>query len=126
MLTTKSIGGLWLDRRNLIIGAAALIAAPAIVRYEWMMPVKKVIRTYELSGGNHRNSASHWSYRWEVHSGYLPPEHDNPEIVLMQGDVWYCTNAHFGNQVQIYDGRKWNAAENQYVVPGSVRGYDVL
>ncbi len=29
-----------MDRRSLIIGGAALIAAPAIVRFEWIMPVK--------------------------------------------------------------------------------------
>ncbi len=29
-----------MDRRSLIVGGAALIAAPAIVRYEWIMPVK--------------------------------------------------------------------------------------
>ena len=31
-----------MDRRKLILGGACLIAAPAIVRYEWLMPVKKV------------------------------------------------------------------------------------
>ena len=29
-----------MDRRKLILGGACLIAAPAIVRYEWIMPVK--------------------------------------------------------------------------------------
>ena len=32
-----------MDRRKLITIGACLIAAPAIVRYEWLMPVKKVI-----------------------------------------------------------------------------------
>ena len=32
-----------MDRRSLIIGGACLIAAPAIVKFEWLMPVKKVI-----------------------------------------------------------------------------------
>ena len=32
-----------MDRRKLIIGGAALIAAPAIVRYEWLMPVKVIV-----------------------------------------------------------------------------------
>ncbi len=31
-----------MDRRSLILGGACLIAAPAIVRYEWLMPVKVI------------------------------------------------------------------------------------
>ncbi len=32
-----------MNRRKLIIGGACLIAAPAIVRYEWLMPVKVIV-----------------------------------------------------------------------------------
>jgi len=59
--SVKSYGGLDMNRRSLIFGGVALVAAPAIVRYSSLMPVKTHALTTKISVGEMSNGEWRWA-----------------------------------------------------------------